>query len=265
MAGSVAKARGTDHGDSASFGFREVALDEKQGLVDERLRAGRRPLRPDERPDVRRAAPALEGRAGRPARPRRGSRAGPIACSTWPAAPATSPSGSPSRSRRRIVTVADINGEMLAVGRERAAGAPSRPGRELRRGECRGPAVRRRALRRRDDRLRHPQRAADRRRRWREAYRVLKPRRPLPLPRILGGRRRRPRPALRPLLLQRHPARSARSSPATPSPTAIWSSRSAASRTRRASRAMIEAAGFERVEVDNLSGGIAAIHSGWKL
>jgi demethylmenaquinone methyltransferase/2-methoxy-6-polyprenyl-1,4-benzoquinol methylase len=29
--------------------------------------------------------------------------------------------------------------------------------------------------------------------------------------------------------------------------------------------AMIEAAGFERVEVDNLSGGIAAIHSGWKL
>jgi demethylmenaquinone methyltransferase/2-methoxy-6-polyprenyl-1,4-benzoquinol methylase len=29
--------------------------------------------------------------------------------------------------------------------------------------------------------------------------------------------------------------------------------------------AMIESAGFERVEVDNLSGGIAAIHSGWKL
>ena len=29
--------------------------------------------------------------------------------------------------------------------------------------------------------------------------------------------------------------------------------------------AMIEAAGFERIEVDNLSGGIAAIHSGWKL
>jgi demethylmenaquinone methyltransferase/2-methoxy-6-polyprenyl-1,4-benzoquinol methylase len=29
--------------------------------------------------------------------------------------------------------------------------------------------------------------------------------------------------------------------------------------------AMIESAGFERGEVDNLSGGIAAIHSGWKL
>ena len=29
--------------------------------------------------------------------------------------------------------------------------------------------------------------------------------------------------------------------------------------------AMIEAAGFERVGFDNLSGGIAAIHSGWKL
>ena len=28
---------------------------------------------------------------------------------------------------------------------------------------------------------------------------------------------------------------------------------------------MVEAAGFERVRVDNLSGGIAAIHSGWKL
>ncbi len=30
-------------------------------------------------------------------------------------------------------------------------------------------------------------------------------------------------------------------------------------------KAMVEAAGFERVEVRNLSGGIAAIHSGWKL
>lgn len=30
-------------------------------------------------------------------------------------------------------------------------------------------------------------------------------------------------------------------------------------------KAMVEAAGFRRVEVRNLSGGIAAIHSGWKL
>ncbi len=30
-------------------------------------------------------------------------------------------------------------------------------------------------------------------------------------------------------------------------------------------KAMVEAAGFERVEVRNLSGGIAAIHSGWRL
>ena len=29
--------------------------------------------------------------------------------------------------------------------------------------------------------------------------------------------------------------------------------------------AMIEAAGFDRVSFENLSGGIAAIHSGWKL
>jgi demethylmenaquinone methyltransferase/2-methoxy-6-polyprenyl-1,4-benzoquinol methylase len=28
---------------------------------------------------------------------------------------------------------------------------------------------------------------------------------------------------------------------------------------------MVQAAGFQRVEVRNLTGGIAAIHSGWKL
>ena len=55
------------------------------------------------------------------------------------------------------------------------------------------------------------------------------------------------------------------SQPGTPSPTAIWWRASASSRARAASPRMIRAAGFERVSYRNLTGGIAAIHSGWKL
>ena len=59
------------------------------------------------------------------------------------------------------VTVLDINGDMLAVGRERA-GARLRGPDRLRRGERRGAAVPRHGVRRLHDRLRHPQRAAHR-------------------------------------------------------------------------------------------------------
>ena len=61
-------------------------------------------------------------------------------------------------------------------------------------------------LRRLHDRLRHSQRAAHRARRSRKRYRVLKPRRPLPVSRILQGRRAGPRRDLRCLFVQRDPA-----------------------------------------------------------
>jgi demethylmenaquinone methyltransferase/2-methoxy-6-polyprenyl-1,4-benzoquinol methylase len=56
-----------------------------------------------------------------------------------------------------------------------------------------------------------------------------------------------------------------RRSPATPSLTSIWSNRSASSRARPISPAMIERAGFSRVGYTNYTGGIAALHSAWKI
>ena len=75
------------------FRLLDRAARRKAGPGRRRLPQGRAALRPDERPDVGRAAPRLEGRAGRrrcspPQRPRRSR------CSTSPAAPATSPSAS---------------------------------------------------------------------------------------------------------------------------------------------------------------------------
>ena len=59
-------------------------------------------------------------------------------------------------------TVCDINADMLAVGRERAAARGPGDGRRFHRGERRGAAVCRPQLRCRHHRLRHPQRAAHR-------------------------------------------------------------------------------------------------------
>ena len=91
----------------------------------------------------------------------------------------------------RAVTVADINAEMLAVGRERAAATRNSAARRLRRGQCRGPAVRRRT---RSTPLRSPSASATCRSIDMALARGV-PRaeagRPVPLPGILGGRRRR--------------------------------------------------------------------------
>ena len=57
--------------------IREVPLDDKQALVDDVFRAGGAALRPDERPDVRRAAPRLEGRSRHGARSAQGRDAVP--------------------------------------------------------------------------------------------------------------------------------------------------------------------------------------------
>ncbi len=99
------------------------------------------------------------------------------------------------------VTVADINADMLA-GRPRARRQGRARGR-IHRGQRRGAAVPRPQLRRRHHRVRHPQRAADRRGAWRNPPRA-EDRRAFSLPGILLGRCAGPRPALRPLFVQRH-------------------------------------------------------------
>ena len=227
-------ARRTSATDSASFGFREVGLDEKQGLVDRVF--DRVAPRYDLMNDLmsgglhRLWKDAMVSRLAPPRKPRRPYAVLDVAGGTGDIAfRIAEPVRRRARHRRR-------HQWRDARRRPRARAAARRLGRarDLRRGECRGAALRGRPLRCRDDRLRHPQRAADRAGARRGLPRA-EARRTFPLPRILGGRRRRARPALRPLFLQRHPARSAGSSPATPSPTATWSNRSAASRTRRAS------------------------------
>ena len=91
-----------------------------------RVRLGRAELRPDERPDVARPAPRLEGlRGGGGQRARRAT-----GCSTSPAAPATWRARSPRRSAPRgLVVHTDINEAML---RQRP-----RPPARRRRGRCR--------------------------------------------------------------------------------------------------------------------------------
>ena len=144
------------------FGYRRVPLADKQGLVDDVFHSVAR--RYDLMNDLmsgglHRAWKDALVTAVNPPKGHRRSR-----CSTSPAAPATSPSASPRRAAQGTrVTVADINAEMLAVGRERAG--EGRPRHRVHRGQCRGAAVCRQELRRRHHRVRHPQRAAHRCRR----------------------------------------------------------------------------------------------------
>ena len=249
--------------DSASFGYRERPARRQAGAGRRRVPQRRAPLRPDERPDVGRPAPALEGRAGERAQPAAAA-AGPGGSSTWPAAPATSPSASRSaRSGHAEITVADINAAMLEVGRERAEKRGLAQHR-LPRGERRGAALRRCELRRLHDRLRHPQRAAHRGGAGGGVSRA-EARRPFPLPGILRGRHADARPHLRALFLPRRSRRSAASWPATRKPIATWSNRSAPSPTRSASPTWSAPPASRASTYRNFSGGIAALHSGWKL
>ena len=139
-----------------------------------RVRNGRPPLRPDERPDVRRPAPR-SGRTRWSPRWRRPGARRPSGCSTWPAAPATSPSASstrPARAPRRPSPTSTPRCWRSAASAPSSAGLADRV--DFVEAQCRGAAVRRRPLRRLHHRLRHPQRAAHRPA-LAEAYRVLKP------------------------------------------------------------------------------------------
>jgi len=260
MAGSVAKARGTGE-DSASFGFREVALDEKQGLVDrvfERV-APRYDLMNDLMSGGwhRIWKDALVSRLSPPRKPRRPYSVLDVAGGTGDVAFRIA-----NRSEGASVTVADINGEMLAVGRDRALARRLRTiafveanAEDLPFANGRFDAVTIAFG------IRNVPRIAAA---LAEAYRVLKP----------GGRF---------LCLEfsavdvagldrLYDLFSFNVIPALGKIVAgdadsyrylVESIRKFPNQARFA--AMLEAAGFERVTVDNLSGGIAAIHSGWKL
>ena len=118
---------------------RAVAPESQAGPGQRGLCQGRPPLRPDERSDVGRPAPAVEGRSRRLARARRKVPA-PSRCSTSPAAPATSPSASsrPRAAAPRAV-ICDIIAEMIEAGR--AAGGDGEAAARLRARQCRGAAV----------------------------------------------------------------------------------------------------------------------------
>jgi demethylmenaquinone methyltransferase/2-methoxy-6-polyprenyl-1,4-benzoquinol methylase len=262
MAGTAASARSEEHGDSASFGFREVALGEKQGLVD-RVFARVAP-RYDLMNDLMSGGfhrvwkDALVSRLAPPRQPRRPFHVLDVAGGTGDIAFRIA-----GRSDGARVTVADINGGMLAVGRERAharrldravsfveANAEDLPFPE---GRFDAVTI--------AFGIRNVPRIG---RALSEAHRVLKP----------GGRF---------LCLEfsavdvagldrLYDLYSFNVIPRLGDVVAgdgdsyrylVESIRQFPNQARFA--AMLAAAGFERIQVDNLSGGIAAIHSGWKL
>ena len=190
----------------------------------------RRALRPDERPDVGRPAPAVEGR------PRRLARAAEVGAPLRPDrrrrrhrrhhAPRARDrrTGLPGRAVRH--QSGDGGGGPQASGR----GAVGRA-RRLRHRQCRGAAVPRQVVRRLHDRLRHPQRHAHRPGARRSLSRA-QDRRALSVPGVLGLRGAAARPPLRLPRLRDHPAPGGSWPRAPPSPTAIWSKASASSRPR---------------------------------
>ena len=103
------------------FGFRQVPLGDKQALVDDVFHTVARPLRPDERPDVgglhRAWKDALVTRARTRRKTPRPFALLDLAGGTGDVAFRTVEAGGAGTR----ATVADINPDMLAVGRERAA------------------------------------------------------------------------------------------------------------------------------------------------
>ena len=138
----------------ASFGFKPVAPEAKQGLVNEVFARVAPPLRPDERSDVRRPAPAVEGRCDRLACPAQSAPV-PSPFSTSQAAPAISP------QRFLQASGSGAQGGDLRYQRRDAGGRPRAGGRggaaRLRAGKRRGFALSGQELRRLYHRLRHAQ------------------------------------------------------------------------------------------------------------
>ena len=209
-----------------------------------------------------RRPPALEGRDAGLA----GAAAGDARCSTSRAAPATSPSASCDRRRRaRHVTVLDMTEAMLVEGRQRAEAPTWRDRLDWVAGDAMALPFPDAQLRRLHDLASASGTSPASRTRWPRPSACCKPGGRLMVLEFSHDPGCRAADGLRPLLLQRHPGDGPGGGRATATATSTWSNRSAASRTRRPSPAMIRAAGFGQVRYRNLSMGIAALHSGWKL
>ena len=144
-------ARGAQpYADKVNFGDELVSPEEKTRRVGAVFSSVARRYDADERPDVGRHAPAVEGplrRSGEAARRR----------AILDMAGGTGDIAFRMARRGAQVTVADINADMLEVGKERAETArPRRTGVEGR--ECRGAELRAMQLRRVYDRLWYPER-----------------------------------------------------------------------------------------------------------
>ena len=195
-----------------------------------RVRFGRRPLRPDERPDVGRAAPALEAVHAGADR----SAAGPAARSTSPAAPAISPPGMARQvGATGLVVLTDINARDARASAATACSIEASLAQSSR--SCMANAE---WLPFRDASfdcvtigfgLRN---VTDKAARSLDAPRA-EAGRPAAGARVLAARGRCAEAAVRRLLVQRAAAARAASSRATRRATAISPSRSAASRTRK--------------------------------
>ena len=162
------------------------------------------------------------------------------------------------------VTVLDINRDMLEVGRGRAAERGLDDAVTFVHGNAEALPFPGRPFRCRHHRLRHPQRAADRCARW--------PRRSACCgsAAISCAWNSRPwtcrgSPRSTTSIPSTRSRRSAAPSPAMPRPTGIWSNRSAAFPRPDAFAEMMRTAGFGRVSFQRMSGGIVALHSGWRL
>ena len=191
--------------DTTHFGFQTVPLDEKQARVNEVFQSVAR--RYDLMNDLmsaglHRAWKSALVTAVNPSRTRPHQHLD-VAGGTGDVAFRVLDAGGP----RTHVTVLDINGDMLTVGRERAG---ARYGDRIDFVEANAETLpfAGASVRRLYDRLRHPQRAAHRNGARRGIPRA-EARRAFPVPGVLEGGHAGPRPALRRLFVQRHPARSA--------------------------------------------------------
>ena len=252
----------SDQDASTHFGFSTSAAAGEAAPRRRGVSQRRGALRSDERSDVGGPAPALEGQLR--AAGHRSQRAA-SAISTSPAALATSASASPRPAARETqVTLLDINADMLAVGRARAR----------KEGPCRASST---FVEANAEFLPFPDNEFD-------AYTIAfgirnVPRIDLALDEAFRVLRRGGRFLCLEFSQVDSPRSTSSTRPIRSAPfrrSAAWSTgdgeayRYLVESIRRFPsaedfRAMIEKAGFDRAAFTKLSGGIVAIHSGWKL
>ena len=247
--------------DRVSFGYESVPLQDKQALVDDVFSSVAR--RYDLMNDLmsggmHRVWKSAMVTALNP--PKRGR---PGGSSMSPAAPATSHSASPSVPMVTPTSPSPTSTRRCSTsGRARARGAASRTSPSS--GERRGASLRGCALRRLHDRVRHPERAADRS--------GARAKRSVCSSAAAVSSASNSRPSTRRCSIALYDAYSfsviprlgrAVTGDAESYRYLVESIRTFPNQERFAD--MIRKAGFQRVTYRNLSGGIAALHSGWKL